>query len=120
MGAEGTHTKWWPMAVSPQFERMYQMAKAGMKRKMGAEVLDTAYELATEGEEQYGKDGEDLGYKKKSEKMLDRLLVMSGREFCRDGGGRVAGGGDSPGGGITLNFHFDGKGKPAVTETVDV
>ena len=96
------------IAVSPQFEQMYQMAKAGMKRRMGADVLDTAYDLATVGEEQFDKDGNSLGFKKKSEKMLDRLLVMSGAEFrkdgCADGGG--AGGGGKPS--VSLVFNYGG------------
>ena len=52
--------------------------------------------------------------------MLDRLLVLSGQEFRKDVGMVVPGGkgGSAVGGGITLNFHFDGKGKPA--EVVDV
>lgn len=106
--------------VCPEFEKMFQEAKSGMKRAMGANVLDTAYELATEGEDQYNaKDGTALGYKKKSEKMLDRLLTLSGREFGRDGGGGASGGDQTN---IRVELHFDRKGMPSATigETVDV
>lgn len=108
--------------VCPEFDKMFQAARNGSKRAMGAEILDTAFDLATKGAEQHSaKDGTPLGYRKKSEKMLDRLLVLSGREFQKDAGG-VAVGADASKGGITLNFHFDGKGAPSVTagETVDV
>lgn len=100
--------------VSPEFERMYQTAKGGMKQAMGAVVLDTAFEMATEGEPVYDKEGVKVGVKK-SEKMLDRLLTLSGREFRKEPGNSKT---TLEGGGITLNFHFDGKGKPA--EVVDV
>ena len=101
--------------VCPEFERMYQTAKGGMKQAMGAVVLDTAFEMATEGEPVYDKrTGEQVGVKK-SEKMLDRLLTLSGREFRKEPGNSKT---SLEGGGITLNFHFDGKGKPA--EVVDV
>lgn len=101
--------------VCPDFERMYQTAKGGMKQAMGAVVLDTAFEMATEGEPVYNKrTGEQVGVKK-SEKMLDRLLTLSGREFRKEPGNSKT---SLEGGGITLNFHFDGKGKPA--EVVDV
>lgn len=95
------------------------------KVAMGDEVLNTAYELATEGEKQYNKQtGEYLGHRKKSEKMLDRLLILSGREFARDGSALEEGGvhaGGATAGGITLNFHFDGKDRPAfTTEVIDV
>lgn len=101
--------------VCPEFERMYQTAKGGMKQAMGAVVLDTAFEMATEGEPVYDrKTGEKVGVKK-SEKMLDRLLTLSGREFRKEPGNSKT---SLEGGGITLNFHFDGKGKPA--EVVDV
>lgn len=107
--------------VCPEFGKMFQAARNGMKQAMGADVLDTAYELATEGEELRDKEGKGLVYKKKSEKMLDRLLVMAGGEFRKDNGGGGAGNSGGAGGGITLNFHFDGKGKPSVTaEAVDV
>lgn len=100
--------------VSPEFERMYQTAKGGMKQAMGAVVLDTAFEMATEGEPVYNKMGDKVGVKR-SEKMLDRLLTLSGREFRKEPGNSKT---SLEGGGITLNFHFDGKGKPA--EVVDV
>jgi len=101
--------------VCPEFERMYQTAKGGMKQAMGAVVLDTAFEMATEGEPVYDrKTGDQIGVKK-SEKMLDRLLTLSGREFRKEPGNSKT---SLEGGGITLNFHFDGKGKPA--EVVDV
>ena len=95
------------------------------KDSRGEEILETAFELATEGAEQYSaKDGTPLGFRRKSEKMLDRLLVLSGQEFRKDAGLSVPGGrgGSAAGGGITLNFHFDGKGGPSITagETVDV
>ena len=83
--------------VCPEFERMYQTAKGGMKQAM--------YDRKT---------GEQVGVKK-SEKMLDRLLTLSGREFRKEPGNSKT---SLEGGGITLNFHFDGKGKPA--EVVDV
>lgn len=103
------------MLVSPEFDRMYQTAKGGMKQAMGAKVLDTAFEMATEGEPVYDrKTGEQVGVKR-SEKMLDRLLTLSGREFRKEPGNSRT---PLEGGGITLNFHFDGKGKPA--EVVDV
>lgn len=94
------------------------------KESLGESVLDTAFELATEGADVHSfKTGENLGFKKKSEKMLERLLVLSGQEFRKDAGLAVPGAA-SPvaGGGITLNFHFDGKGAPSITtgETVDV
>lgn len=100
--------------VCPEFDRMYQTAKGGMKQAMGAAVLDTAFELATVGEIVHDKDGNAVGVKK-SEKMLDRLLTLSGREFRKEPGNSKT---SLEGGGITLNFHFDGKGKPA--EVVDV
>ena len=104
--------------------RIRKKANELRKESMGEDVLQTAYELATDGEEQHNlKTGENLHFKKKSEKMLDRLLVMSGEEFKRDGGVPASsGGGNGVGGGITLNFHFDGKGAPSITrgETVDV
>ena len=95
------------------------------KESLGESVLDTAFELATEGAEQYSmKDGTNLGFKRKSEKMLDRLLVLSGQEFRKDVGVPASGAmvPGAAGGGITLNFHFDGKGAPSITtgETVDV
>ena len=94
------------------------------KDARGEVILDTAFELATVGAQQYSmKDGMDLGFKKKSEKMLDRLLVLSGHEFRKDVGLAVQGAaGPAAGGGITLKFHFDGKGGPSITtgETVDV
>lgn len=88
---------------------------------MGMTVLDTAFELATEGEAVYNKMGEEVG-KKRSEKMLDRLMVLAGKEFQKDACKNAAIDAGK-GGGITLNFHFDGK-KNGVTvgqvETVDV
>ena len=119
------------MDGSPDFEKVlmdaYRIRKKMMtlrKESMGDDVLDTAFDMATVGEEQYCRQtGAALGYRKKSEKMLDRLLILAGTEFSRDGrivgeGGRGNGGG---GNGITLNFHFDGKGRPNVTtEVLDV
>lgn len=107
---------------SLEFRRMYDAARAMMKDTMGAAVLDTAYELATEGVEQYSaRTGESLGFKKKSEKMLDRLLVMSGREFRKDGGGEAVagggGGGDRPA--VSLTFNFGG-GRQQSMGVVDV
>lgn len=107
------------LLVSPEFEKMYQAAKGGMKRAMGAQVLDTAMELAIDGEDVYDKDGNAVG-KKKSEKMLDRLLVLSGREFHKATLGAKNAGTTDNGGGITLNFHFDGRGRPGATEVVNV
>jgi hypothetical protein len=100
-----------------EFEQMYNAARGKMKQSMGMTVLDTAFELATEGEAIYNKKGEAVG-KKRSEKMLDRLLTLAGREFSKDVGKNVA---VDPGkGGITLNFHFDGKKNGIAVETVDV
>ena len=106
------------MMASPEFADMYERARSGMKRAMGSTVLDTAFDLATEGVEVRDKDGNPLGYRKKSEKMLDRMLALSGAEFRKDGGGGQSGG-VAEGSGITLNLHFDGKGRPGA-EVVDV
>ena len=106
------------MMASPEFAEMYERARSGMKRAMGSAVLDTAFDLATEGEVARDKDGIPLGYRKKSEKMLDRMLALSGAEFRKDGGGGQSGG-VAEGSGITLNLHFDGKGRPGA-EVVDV
>lgn len=100
----------------PEFERMYNIARGQMKMAMGMTVLDAAFEMATEGSDVYYK-GTVVG-KKKSEKMLDKLLTLSGKEFSKEGKG---GNNSIEGvGGITLNFHFDGKKQNAKVETVDV
>lgn len=111
--------------VLGEVHRLRRNVIAMEKESKGEAVLDMAYELAVDGEKQHSyKTGEYLGFKKKSEKMLDRLLVLSGQEFRKDVGVAVNGGNGGSGsvGGITLNFHFDGKGAPSVTtgETVDV
>lgn len=100
----------------PAFEQIYNVARKHMKMSMGYNILDTAYEMATEGSDVYYK-GEVVG-KKKSEKMLDRLLPLAGKEFSKDGGNKKQEV-EVQGGGITLNFHFDGK-KSQVGEVVDV
>jgi hypothetical protein len=107
--------------ASEEFCAMYNAARKNMKMSMGMSVLDAAFEIATEGTDVYYK-GEVVG-KKRSEKMLDRLMVLAGKEFSKESGKKVEGG-SSNGGGITLNFHFDGK-KNGVTiggvgEVVDV
>ena len=92
------------------------------KVAMGDEVLNTAYELATEGEKQYNKQtGEYLGHRKKSEKMLDRLLlILSGREFARDGSALEEGGGSqSSKPAVSLTFNFGG-GRQQSMEVIDV
>lgn len=99
----------------PGFADVYAAARGAMKEAMGAKVLETAYDLATEGAEVRGKDGEVVG-KKKSEKMLDRLLVMSGKEFRKDKGAAAAGAPGRPG--QTLIFQFGGK--PQRMEVTDV
>lgn len=106
--------------ASKEFEEMYKIARGQMKHTMGMTVLETAFELATEGESIY-KNGEFVG-KKRSEKMLDRLMVLAGREFQKDSSKSVAVD-TGKGGGITLNFHFDGKKNGIAVgqvETVDV
>lgn len=105
------------MLACPEFEKVYMAARGKMKMAMGMTVLDTALELAVEGSDVYYK-GEVVG-KKKSEKMLDKLLVLAGGEFAKDGGRSASQ--DSPGkGGIVLNFHFDGKNRAADGEAIDV
>lgn len=65
--------------------RIRRQMQVLQKASMGEAILDTAFELATEGEEQHHReDGHSLGWKKKSEKMLDRLLTLAGKEFSRD------------------------------------
>lgn len=103
--------------ASEEFNAVYQTARGKMKMAMGMSVLDTAFELATEGDDFYFK-GEVVG-KKKSEKMLDRLMVLAGKEFSKDVGKNAKSEG-SGNGGITLNFHFDGKKPSVVGEVVDV
>lgn len=112
------------MAVSEDFKAMYEAARVGQKRAMGTRVLDAAYELAVDGEDVYDRDGKVVG-RRKSEKMLDRLLVLDGKEFTKGGPAFVAGlkgGGEAGAGTITLNFHFDGKreGGDSVKETITV
>ena len=102
----------------PEFEKVYHSARGQMKVAMGMSVLDTAFELATEGAEVYNKDGESLGYKKRSEKMLDRLLTLAGKEFSKEAGKPQNEAGN--GGGIVLNFHFDGKKTSSNVETINV
>lgn len=108
------------MLACDEFDEMYKIARGKMKYAMGMTVLETAFELATEGEDIY-KNGEKVG-KKRSEKMLDRLMVLAGKEFSKDSGKSVAVD-TGKGGGITLNFHFDGKKNGVAVgqvETVDV
>lgn len=104
----------------PEFRQIYSEAKKSLKLSMGMSILDTAFEMATEGSEVYYK-GEVIG-KKKSEKMLDRLMVLAGKEFTKDYG-KGAAADTGKGGGIILNFHFDGKKNGVAVdqvETVDV
>jgi hypothetical protein len=108
------------MLASEEFSEMYKIARGQMKHTMGMTVLETAFELATEGEDIY-KNGEVVG-KKRSEKMLDRLMVLAGKEFQKESSKSVAVDAGK-GGGITLNFHFDGKKNGVAVgqvETVDV
>lgn len=94
--------------VCPAFGDMVRLAREAMKEMMGQDVLDTAYDLATEGEAVYDRDGNEVG-RKRSEKMLDRLLVMSGPEFRREKGvpgAGAGGGGDRPA--VALTFNFGG------------
>lgn len=102
--------------------RIRKQMQAMQKEAMGEAILDTAFELATVGEEQHHReDGHSLGWKKKSEKMLDRLLTLSGREFNRDAPPEKGKGGAEGNGGIVLNFHFGGRERPEVaTEVIDV
>lgn len=105
----------------PEFDKLYKTALAAMKESMGEKVLGTAYDLATDGTEVYDKEGNVVG-RRKSEKMLDRLLVMSGEEFRKEkvpGGG---GGGGTDRANVTVELHFDRKGMPssATVEAVDV
>lgn len=92
--------------VCPEFDVMYKAARDAMKELMGQEVLDTAFEMATEGEAVFDREGNEVG-RKRSEKMLDRLLVMSGPEFRREKGVPAIGGGsDKPA--VALTFNFGG------------
>ena len=90
------------------------------KESMGEDVLATAYEMAVDGEQQYSlKTGENLGFKKKSEKMLDRLLVMSGKEFRREGNGASNANAVVEKPAVTLTFNFGG-GRAQSMEVIDV
>jgi len=100
----------------PEFCQIYNEAKKNLKLSMGMSILDTAFEMATEGSDVYYK-GEVVG-KKKSEKMLDRLMVLAGKEFTKDYS-KGAAADASKGGGITLNFHFDGKKNGVAVEQVE-
>lgn len=104
------------LRISPEFSKMYEQAKGAMFHIGEMEAYDTARELSSEGESIYNKDGVFIG-KERSERITEALLP--GRYRKNAGGGGSGGGG--AGGNITLNFHFDGKGKPSVTaEAVDV
>lgn len=108
----------------PDLERMYRAAKAAQRESIGEDVLESAYGLAVEGSETYDRDGNPTGVKKKSEKMLDRLLVVSGPEFRKGGEARQCGGGGDGGeggGGVSLTFNFGGSAAKTVEmEVVDV
>ena len=93
--------------VCPEFDAMYKAARDAMKELMGQEVLDTAFEMATEGEAVFDREGNEVG-RKRSEKMLDRLLAMSGPEFRREKGVPAMGGGGSDKPAVALTFNFGG------------
>lgn len=103
----------------PDLERVYRAAKAAQRESIGEDVLESAYGLAVEGSETYDREGHPTGRMKKSEKMLDRLLCVSGPEFRKGGEPKARGdgicGGDG-GGGVSLTFNFGG----SVSKTMEV
>lgn len=102
----------------PDLEKMYRAAKAAQKESIGEDVLESAYGLAVEGEETYSKDGAPMG-RRKSEKLLDRLLSLSGREFRKGSDVGVGADGGGSGGGVSITFNFGGAEAKSM-EVVDV
>lgn len=93
------------------FDKVYLAALHSMKEAMGNAVLETAFDLATVGEDvRDRRTGEVVG-KKKSEKMLDRLLALSGKEFLKGGAAAQAGRDAAAvkGGGVTLTINIGGE-----------
>ncbi len=92
------------------FDKVYVAALHSMKEAMGNAVLETAFDLATVGVDVRDKKTGEVVGKKKSEKMLDRLLSLSGREFLK-GGAAAQAGRDAPakGGGVTLTINIGGE-----------
>lgn len=104
--------------ASPEFSKVYAAAVKSRRELIGDDVLDTAYELATVGDKVNVRDknGNLVGVDVvKNERLIDRLLSLSGPEFQRgttqamlDIKGSNGGGGPA----VVMNFHFDRNGYP--------
>lgn len=104
--------------ASPEFAKVYSAAIKSRRELIGDDVLDTAYELATVGDKVNVRDkfGNLVGVDVvKNERLIDRLLSLSGPEFQRgttqamlDVRGANGGGGPA----VVMNFHFDRNGYP--------
>ena len=113
-------------AASPEFAKVYAAAIKVRREAIGDDVLETAYQMATVGDEVTvrNKFGNVVGTDiVKNERLLDRLLSLSGPEFQRgttqamlDIKGANGGGGPA----VVMNFHFDRNGYPGEAKIPDV
>ena len=103
----------------PALDTVYREVKAALKETIGDSVLEAAYDAAVNGLEVYDGMGNMCGYRK-SEKMLDKLLALAGKEFRRDDSSGGGGSGDHAN--VKVELHFDRKGisSSATVEAVDV
>lgn len=108
--------------ASPEFKKVFDavlaISREARARAIGERVEDAALELATKGEEVFDKQGKVVG-RRRNVKAVELLLPLAGPEYQKTGRAASAGGGAEVGG-ITLNFHFDGKGRPGAAEAVNV
>ena len=103
----------------PGFKKVFVEARAAKREMRGMRIEDTGYEMATKGTVKKIRDKSGAVVDEevvKSEKMVMAMLPLSGKEFQK--GVAPDKGGSGAGGGVVMNFHFDGKGKPSC-EVVD-